>query len=140
MTRLSEPPLVEYKGINGTLSIRRPALAVVLVTFVGHDAGDFGPAPFWEIDKDIAAYGAVELFIDAREGKGASIDVSGEWALWLKSRSTALRGIHMLTGSRFVQLSADFVRRFAQLGEGMRLYTDATAFDDALAVALAEKR
>ena len=139
MTRLSEPRAIEYKGISGTMSIRRPALAVVLVEFSGHDAGDFGAAPFREIEKDIAAYGSVALFIDARNGKGASIDVSGEWAVWLKSRAAALREIHMLTGSRFIRLSADFVRRFAELGEAMRLYTDGAAFDDALDAVLKKK-
>ena len=38
----------------------------------------------------------------------------------------------MLTGSRFVQLTADFVRRFAELGDSMSLYTDGKAFDEAL--------
>jgi hypothetical protein len=41
----------------------------------------------------------------------------------------------MLTGSRFVQLTADFVRRFAELGDAMLIYTDGVAFDEALASA-----
>ena len=40
-----------------------------------------------------------------------------------------LRVIHFLTASRFIQLSADFVRKFAELGEHMRIYTEASAFD-----------
>jgi len=38
----------------------------------------------------------------------------------------------MLTGSPFIQLTATFVRRFAELRDIMRLYTDALAFDSAL--------
>jgi hypothetical protein len=38
----------------------------------------------------------------------------------------------MLTGSPFVQLTAKFVQRFADLGEVMRIYTDPKAFDAAL--------
>jgi phage regulator Rha-like protein len=41
----------------------------------------------------------------------------------------------MLTGSRFVQLTADFVRRFAELGDAMHVYTDGAAFDEALRAA-----
>jgi phage regulator Rha-like protein len=41
----------------------------------------------------------------------------------------------MLTGSRFVQLTADFIRRFAELGGAMLIYTEGAAFDDALATA-----
>ena len=42
----------------------------------------------------------------------------------------------MLTGSKFVQLTADFVRRFAELGDAMRVYTDGAAFDEALRAAV----
>jgi hypothetical protein len=38
----------------------------------------------------------------------------------------------MLTGSPFVQLIANFMRRFAQLRDIMRIYTDAAALDLAL--------
>ena len=43
----------------------------------------------------------------------------------------------MLTGSRFIRLTADFVRRFADLGELMRIYTDPAVFDGALSNAVA---
>ena len=62
-----------------------------------------------EIEKDFAA-GPVQLFIDARAVKGASIDVSNDWALWLRANRA----------------------RFAELGEVMRIYSDASAFDAAL--------
>lgn len=64
------------------------------------------------------------------------MDVSSDWAVWLGRHRDALRQISMLTGSRFVQLTADFVRRFAELGEVMRIYTDVSAFEDALSNAL----
>ena len=38
----------------------------------------------------------------------------------------------MLTGSRFVQVTADFVRRFADLRDMMCIYTEPAAFDAAL--------
>jgi hypothetical protein len=43
----------------------------------------------------------------------------------------------MLTGSPFIQLTAGFVRRFADLGEVMRIYTDPAAFEGALASSVA---
>ena len=42
----------------------------------------------------------------------------------------------MLTRSRFVQLTADFVQRFAELGPRMRIFTDPVAFDTALELAV----
>jgi hypothetical protein len=41
----------------------------------------------------------------------------------------------MLTGSPFIQLTAKFVQRFSDLGDIMRIYADAAAFDAALAAA-----
>lgn len=61
------------------------------------------------------------------------IDVSGEWAGWLRTHKPQLRDINMLTGSRFVQVTAEFVRRFAGLQGVMRIYTEPAAFDEALA-------
>lgn len=133
-------PDARFEGRDCTLSIRRPAGAVVVVTLSGSDVGEFRDAPFRELEKDLAAHARVELFIDARRGKGASIHVSGEWAAWLGRHKARFRRVHMLTGSRFIQLSAEFVRRFADLGELMLLYTDPPAFEGALADAvLAEK-
>jgi hypothetical protein len=74
----------------------------------------------------------VELFVDAREVRGASIEVSGEWARWLGGRKAVLRGVTMLTGSRFIQVTAEFVRRFAALEGIMRICTEASVFDSAL--------
>ena len=125
------------EGMHGTLVIRRPARGVVVVTFTGHDAGEFGDAPFVHLERLLPRDGQpVELFIDARQGRAASIDVSNEWAQWLGRFRERFAHVSMLTGSRFIQLSADFVRRFAGLGEVMRIYTDPASFDSALGSSL----
>jgi phage regulator Rha-like protein len=64
------------------------------------------------------------------------VDVSAEWSQWLHQHRAELRSIHMLTGSKFIQLTADFVRRFAQLGELMRIYTEPASFEQALQTAV----
>ena len=120
------------EGMHCTLSVERPMPGVVLVRFAGTDVGEFGDAPFRELENDVAA-GRFELFIDAYSGRAASIHVSNDWARWMKARRSSLRCVHMLTATRFVQLSADLVRRFADLGDAMRIYTDRSAFADALA-------
>lgn len=125
--------VVRFEGRDCVVSIRRPAARIVVVTLSGHDIGEFGDAPFRELAKDLAEPGAIELFIDARRGKAASIDVSGQWAAWLRTHKARFARVSMLTGSRFIQLSADIVRRFAELGEAMRLYSDPAAFEGALA-------
>jgi hypothetical protein len=128
--------IVQFKTGHCELSIARPGKRLLLVTFVGHDIGELGEAPFRELEADLPAGGAkLELFIDARAAQGASIEVSGSWAAWLAAHKPQLARVHFLSGSRFIQLSADFVRKFAELGDSMRIYTDAGAFDEELAIA-----
>jgi hypothetical protein len=79
--------------------------------------------------------GAAELYIDARAARGATIDVSSEWGRWLGQNKSRLQRVTMLTGSRFVHVTAEFVRRFAELEGVMRLCTDPAVFDQALAEA-----
>jgi hypothetical protein len=124
------------EGVHCTIEIRRPAQGVVVVKLSGTDTGELGDAPFVELAPDLAINDHIELFIDASSVRGASIDVSGQWASWMRTHKKQLVHVHMLTGTRFIQLSADFVRRFAELGEAMRLYTERASFDDALAEAV----
>lgn len=129
---MSALPAVTFQGISSTLTIERPAPGVVLLQIEGRDAGEHGDAPFRELARDLER-GPFQLFIDARHTRGATIDVSNVWAQWLRAHRDRMHRIHMLTGARFVQLTADFVRRFAELGDAMLIYTEAAAFDDALA-------
>src|SRR5688572_28439673 len=123
---------VLYEGVHCQLAIQRPARDVIVLRLEGWDAGEFADAPMQELAKDLATAHLIELYIDARASRGASIEVSGEWAQWLGKHRSRFKHISMLTGSRFIQLTANFVRRFAELGEVMRIYTDPVAFDAAL--------
>lgn len=122
---------MKYEGVTAGLEIERPGPGVVVLRLTGWDTGEFGDAPMKEVAKDFGAR-PVHLFIDARAVKGATIDVSNEWALWLRANRARFAQVSMLTGSPFIQLTAKFVQRFADLGELMRIYTDAAAFDAAL--------
>jgi hypothetical protein len=128
------PVPATFEGVHATFAITRPSPGVVLMTISGRDAGEHGDGPMRALDEALLA-GPFALFIDARKTTGASIDVSNIWAGWLRKHRDHLHRIHMLTGTKFVQLTADFVRRFAELGDAMLVYTDGAAFDEALATA-----
>jgi hypothetical protein len=127
---------VRFEGMNCSLVIRRPAPSVVLVVIEGTDTGELGEAPFRELAADVAGPGRIELFVDARATRAASMHVSKDWALWLAGNRDRMQHISMLTASRFVQLTADFVRSFAELGPLMRIYSDPAAFEGALSNAV----
>jgi hypothetical protein len=127
-------PSVDHEGIHVGLTIRRPAPGVAVIVIRGTDVGEFGDYAMRELDKDLAQFGSLALFIDARAVKSASIEVSSEWALWMSRHRERLTRIAMLTGSRYIQITASFVRRFAGLVDQMQLFTDAAAFDQELAL------
>lgn len=124
--------MARFEGVHCTMEITRPARGVVVVAITGSDVGEFGDAPFQELEGDLASP-PLEMFIDSRSTRGASVDVSNEWARWLRRHRAHLSRITMLTGSRFIEITAEFVRRFADLDDVMRVTTDPAAFDAALA-------
>lgn len=127
---------VRFETLHCTMVIDQPAPGLARVTISGHDAGELADAPFRALETLLDLSAPLRLFIDARSSRGASVEVSGDWALWLREHRGALAEVTMLTGSKFVRITADFVRGFAELGELMRITTDPAAFDEALAAAI----
>lgn len=128
---------VRHEGDHCTLSIESPAPGIVVLRISGRDVGEFGPVPMRQLAEYVSGHQRVELYIDARHTKGASTEVSSDWAMWLGEHRSHFEHISMLTGSRFIQITAGFVRSFADLENVMRLYTDEGAFDEALAASVA---
>jgi hypothetical protein len=126
-----------FPGKHCKVMLRRLGSRVLLLEISGRDIGEHGDRPMVALAGLLPASGEVELFIDARRVLGATTDVSAAWALWLAQRRSAFSHINMLTGSRFVQLTADFVRKWAELQDTMRVYTDAAAFESALTASTA---
>lgn len=119
------------------MTIDSPASGVVVLTIEGHDIGEFGSEPMRRVEDYLSSIQPVELYVDARRTKGVSIGVSSEWALWLRTNRASLGRISMLPGSRLTEVTAEFVRRFSELEDVMRIYTDGAAFDEALASSIA---
>jgi len=131
----TNPPPVHLEGIHCNFRFERPVPGVVVVRLAGWDAGEFGDLPMQELAKDLAGDHSIELLLDARDVKGASIEVSGEWSQWLGRHRARFKHISMLTGSRFIEITASFVQRFAGLEDVMRIYTAPAEFDAAVSQA-----
>jgi hypothetical protein len=106
---------IHLDGIHCSLTLRRYPGGVLMLRISGTDIGEFGTRPMLALKDLLTDNEPVHLFIDAREVRGASISVSGEWAQWLRAQKADLQNISMLTGSRYVEITANFVRRFAEL-------------------------
>jgi hypothetical protein len=122
-----------FQGVHVRLTLEHPGEGVVLVTLGGYDVGELGDVPLKEIERHLDEKQPMELYIDARETKGASIEVSKQWAQWLARHRSCFKSIRMATGSRYVELTADFARRFAGLESIMTIEPDSAAFEAALA-------
>ena len=115
------------------IAISRVSERRVLVRLLGADHGELGLEPFRELEKNLDDdAGALELFFDLHSATGATMDVVGSWALWLRRHRARLAGVSMLTGSAFVRLSAKTVQGFSQLGDKVRIYADPAEFAGAL--------
>jgi len=121
-----------YDGVHCTLVIEQPSASVIVLRIRGSDVGEFGEAPMHVLDEWLDGSGVIDFFVDAREVRGASVDVSAEWARWLSRNKSRRHAVTMLTGSRFIQVTAEFVRRFADLEGLMRICTEPAVFDAAL--------
>jgi hypothetical protein len=123
---------VRFEGVHCELTLSFPARNVCVATIVGHDVGEFGEAPLLVLNDYLRNAGMMTLFVDGRKVPGASIEVSSAWALWMQKNRERLQQIHFLCGSRFIQMTAIFVRRFAGLEDRMFIYTDAPMFEAAI--------
>jgi len=130
---------ITWESADSTLKLRRAGPGVVVLVITGTDVGEHGAGPFEELEKEARA-GSFSLFVDAKQSRGVTIEVSAEWCRWLAQHRGALRGVHMLTGSPFVHITAKLVRNFGELGDLMRIYTDAAAFEHALTAELGAAR
>lgn len=127
-----------FQGQHCTFTIQRPTIGVVHATIKGRDVGEFGDAPFRELDHDLDQQAPVEIFIDARDVPAASLEVSADWARWMSAHRNRIQRLNMLCGSRFIELTANFVQKFTQFGPRMRIYTEAAAFEEALRIAVGD--
>lgn len=127
---------VKFDGINCTLVLRRPRPGLVVAVFNGPDVGEYGDAPFQELANDLERHGQIDLFVDGRDTFAASMDVSGQWAAWMRKHKDQIRRLDLLCGSRFLQFTAEFVRKFSGFEDRMRIYTEADAFEKELAAAV----
>jgi hypothetical protein len=129
---MGEPAVSQrFETAECTIDIAHLRAGRVLVKLEGRDRGQLGREPFAVIERSFSAERPLELFIDLQSAVGASLDVSSSWAIWLRANKQHLAKVSMLTGSSFVQLSAQAVQRFSELGDKAQIYSDRDEFERA---------
>lgn len=143
MARMTSVPTVTRTGDElrlesptGSITLTRIGATAILMTAVGHDKGQFGEAPLEWLELEIGRHGTIEMFVDTRELFNATQTVADRWSEWMRRHKGGLRSMSLLVSSKYVQLTIEVAKVFSRTGELMRIYTDESAFAEAITHAL----
>jgi hypothetical protein len=113
----------------------RPKASVLVVTIAGYDKGQFGTAPLDEIGSVLRVAAPVHLFVDARNAVGATVRVSEDWTRFLWRHASDLEHVHVLVGSKMVELTVAIARHLSRIDRLMQIYSDPAIFETQLEAA-----
>lgn len=113
----------------------RPKLGVLVVAITGYDKGQFGTAPLDEIASVLRIAAPLELFVDARDAVGATVRVSEDWTAFISRHRTNLTHVHVLAGSKMVELTVAIAGHLSRTDKLIQIYSDPKIFDAQLEVA-----
>jgi len=146
MQRAPEREVLPGGGVRLTsgdaaFEFARPAPRVLLVTVTGYDKGQFGTTPLDEIGSVLRIVTApVHLFIDARDAVGATVRVSQDWTSFFSKQQRDLARVHVLAGSKMVELTVAIAQHLSRTGNLIQIYSDPAIFEGQLAAAAASAR
>jgi hypothetical protein len=118
-----------------TFTFERPAPGVMVVTIQGFDRGELGDGPLREVASGFGLGAPLELFIDASQASGAVPEVSDAWTRFFAERRADLKSVHVLVGSKVVQLTVAIAQHLSRTGNLVQLYSDPAIFGDRLRLA-----
>lgn len=118
----------------------RPTGGVLVVTITGYDKGQFGTAPLDEIDAVLRVAAPLNLFVDARSAIGATVRVSDDWTGFLSRHRAELEHVHVLAGSKMVELTVAIARHLSRTDRLIQIYSDPVIFETQLEAACKRRR
>jgi hypothetical protein len=110
----------------------RPRPGVLLITSRGQDRGEVGVAPLDEIGKEIARFGKLSVFIDARGSNVLDQEVAATWMSWLTQHADDLTGVTVLADSGYMQFVLKVQQHLSRTARFFHVYEDLGQFENAL--------
>lgn len=126
---------VKLSAGEASFVYERPARGVLLVTIAGHDRGQFGTATLDEIALALQRERPLELFVDARDVVLAAVSVSEEWTRFFATNRASFERVHVLAGSKLVELTVAIAQHLSRTGNLIQIYSDPEIFASRLALA-----
>jgi hypothetical protein len=124
--------VVRLSAGDCTFVYRRPRAGVLYVVISGYDNGQFGTTSLDEVRAEIARENVIELFVDVREALGAAVSVSDEWTRFFSSNRANLSRVHILVGSKIMNLTVSIAQHLSQTGNLIQIYSDPEIFESKL--------
>lgn len=124
---------VRMSAGDSAFEFNRPRAGVLVVTITGYDKGQCGTAPLEEIDSVLRLAGRLQLFVDARSAVGATVRVSEDWTRFISRRKDELARVHVLAGSKMVELTVAIARHLSHTDKLIQIYSDPEIFTAQLA-------
>lgn len=131
---------VRIAAAETAFTFARPKSDVLVVTITGYDKGQLGTAALDEIDSALRIAAPLRLFIDARAALGASVRVSQDWTSFLSRHRAELADVHVLAGSKALELTVAIARHLSRTEKLIQVYSDPAAFESKLASACKRSR
>lgn len=128
-----------YSG-DASFEFRRPRPGALHIKIVGMDKGQFGVMPLDEITAALNRETPLELFFDARGVIGAAVSVSEEWTRFFATHRAKLSRVHVLAGSKAVQITVAIAQHLSRTGDLIRIHKDPAEFEILLAEAGRSRR
>jgi hypothetical protein len=125
---------------DAAFEFARPRANVLVVTITGYDKGQFGTAPLDEIGSVLRVAAPVQLFVDARNAVGATVRVSQDWTSFFSRHQRELAHVHVLAGSKMVELTVAIARHLSRTGNLIQIYSDPGIFEAQIAAACKRDR
>ena len=108
---------------------------VLLISIVGNDSGQFGPATVDEVAAEFTRVDqALKLFVDARTATGPVRSVMETWTEWFAANRERLDRVVMLVPpeSQLLHLTVSIVKHLSRTGGLIRICGELAEFREAI--------
>ena len=132
LKRIAADGRIEVTAGNCRFLLERIRPGAMLVTVDGMDLGQFGEAVLDEFRLEMMRAGRLALFVNALGALDVSVEVRRQWSAFIGEQRDRLAGVHVLVGSKYVQLVVGIAQHLSGTGNLIQIHSDANLFHERL--------
>lgn len=117
---------------DGAFLFRRPRPGLLVIGISGRDVGQFGEAPFEEMEAEAARFGRLAIYLDTSATDVAGADVVTRWTGWLRQLPVWVRSLDILHGRETTGLNVAIAAHLARRPGRLTAHDDRQRFAKAV--------